>query len=274
MPEPRAAPLFELDSVGLVRDGRDILADVTWRVDQGDRWAVLGPNGCGKSTLLHLALGLLWPTAGTIRRLGRELVDLPAFWKRVGWIADAVATQIPAAEPAADTVLSGTVGQFGLRLLPGLEPTAAGRDRAAAELARVGLAHVAGRPFGVLSQGERQRVLVARAIAADPVCLGLDEPCAGMDPGARERFLVWLTGWLDDRRALAPPPAILLVTHHAEEILPAFEQSLLLRAGRVVARGATARVVTREAFETLYDTRLERLEQVGGRLWPIWPGRG
>ena len=274
MPDPRADPLFELDSVGLVRDGRELLADVTWRVDHGDRWAVLGANGCGKTTLLRLALGRLWPTAGTIRRLGRELLDLPAFWKRVGWIADSVATQIPADEPAADTVLSGTVGQFGLRLLPGLEPSAADRARAAAELDRVGLARAAKRPFGVLSQGERQRVLVARAIAADPVCLVLDEPCAGMDPGARERFLAWLAGWLDERRALEPPPAILLVTHHAEEILPAFDRSLLLREGRVVARGATASVVTREAFEMLYDTRLERLERVGGRLWPIWPGRG
>jgi len=132
MPDPRADPLFELDSVGLVRDGRELLADVTWRVDHGDRWAVLGANGCGKTTLLRLALGRLWPTAGTIRRLGRELLDLPAFWKRVGWIADSVATQIPADEPAADTVLSGTVGQFGLRLLPGLEPSAADRARAAA----------------------------------------------------------------------------------------------------------------------------------------------
>jgi len=268
------APLFDLDAVGLVRDGRAILDGVTWRVEQGDRWAILGPNGCGKSTLLRLALGRVWPTSGGVRRLGRTLVDLPAFWKRVGWIADTVAGQIPADEPAADTVLSGTVGQFGLRLLPGLEPTAADRDRAGVELARTGLAHLASRPFGVLSQGERQRVLVARAIAADPLCLVLDEPCAGMDPGARERFLGWLAGWLVERPADRPAPAILMVTHHAEEILPAFDHALLLRGGRVVARGATNAVVTREAFEALYDTRLERLDTVGGRRWPIWPGCG
>jgi iron complex transport system ATP-binding protein len=267
-------PLFDLDAVGFARDGRAILADVTWLVDQGDRWAVLGPNGCGKSTLLRLALGRLWPTAGTIRRLGRELVDLPAFWKRVGWIGDAVAAQIPGEEPAGDTVLSGAIGQFGLRLLPGLEPNAAERTRAATELARVGLSHLATRPFGVLSQGERQRVLVARALAADPLCLVLDEPCAGMDPGARERFLDWLAGWLADERADGQLPAVILVTHHAEEILPAFRQSLLLRAGRVIASGPTPAVLTQDAFEALYDTRLCRLERVEGRLWPIWPGPG
>jgi iron complex transport system ATP-binding protein len=269
-----APPLFDLDDVGLARDGRAILDGVTWRVEQGDRWAVLGPNGCGKSTLLRLALGRVWPTSGVVCRLGRTLGNLPAFWQRVGWIADTVAGQIPPEEPAADTVLSGTVGQFGLRLLPGLEPTATDCDRAAVELARTGLGHLAKRPFGVLSQGERQRVLVARAIAADPLCLVLDEPCAGMDPGARERFLGWLAGWIGDRPADRPPPAILLVTHHAEEILPAFGHTLLLRDGRVIARGPTATVVTRAAFEALYDTRLERLDSVGGRLWPIWPGCG
>ena len=267
-------PLFDLDAVGFARDGRAILADVTWRVAPGDRWAVLGPNGCGKSTLLRLALGRLWPTAGTIRRLGRELVDLPAFWQRVGWIGDAVAGQIPGEERAGDTVLSGATGQFGLRLRPGLEPGAAERTRAATELARVGLSHLATRPFGVLSQGERQRVLVARALAADPLCLVLDEPCAGMDPGARERFLDWLAGWLADQRADGQLPAVILVTHHAEEILPAFRQSLLLRAGRVIASGPTPAVLTQHAFEALYDTRLRRLDRVEGRLWPIWPGPG
>lgn len=259
--------LFELDAVGFVRSDRPILADVTWRVAAGQRWAVLGPNGCGKSTLLKLAMGRLWPTSGLIRRQGEELCDLPALWRRLGWIADAVAAEIPSSEPARDTVASGVLAQTGLKLFPGLEPTPADRDRAAAELDRLGCGPLANRPFSVLSQGERQKVLVARALVADPLCLVLDEPCAGMDPGAREQFLGWLAEHLR-----AGGPAVILVTHHIEEILPAFDRTLILRDGRVLARGATADVLTRETFELLYDTRLECLQRCGGRFWPIWPG--
>lgn len=261
--------LFDLDAVGFERSGRAILADVTWQVTAGDRWAVLGPNGCGKSTLLKLAMGRLWPTSGVIRRQGEELCDLPALWRRLGWIADTVARQIPEREPARDTVASGVFAQTGLKLFPGFEPTPADRDRAAAELDRLGCAALADRPFGVLSQGERQKVLVARALVATPLCLVLDEPCAGMDPGAREQFLGWLAVHLR-----AGGPAVILVTHHVEEILPVFDQTLILRDGRVLARGPTADVLTREAFETLYGTRLERLERCGGRHWPIWAGAG
>lgn len=139
----------------------------------------------------------------------------------------------------------------------------------AAELDRLGCAALADRPFGVLSQGERQKVLVARALVADPLCLVLDEPCAGMDPGAREQFPGWLATHL-----CAGGPAVILVTHHVEEILPVFDWTLILREGRALSRGATADVLTRDAFEALDGTRLDRLEKCGGRHWPIWAGAG
>jgi iron complex transport system ATP-binding protein len=261
-----AVPLFDLAGVGLERDGRSLVSGVDWRVMPGERWALLGPNGSGKTTLLSLAVGRAWPTAGRIERLGREYQDLRALWRRVGIVSETVARDIPADERALDTVTSGCTAQLGLRFFVGLEPSAAERDRAAAELARVGCARLADRPFGVLSQGERQQVMVARALVADPLVLVLDEPCAGMDPGARERFLDWFAGHLGGLRA----PAVILVTHHVEEILPAVGNVLVLRDGRMLASGPTAAVLTQELYEALYDTRLARLERAGGRLWPIW----
>ena len=148
-------------------------------------------------------------------------------------VADTVAREIPADEPALDTVTSGCMAQLGLKFFVGMEPSEADRDRARAELARVGCAALAERPFGVLSQGERQKVMVARALVADPLLLVFDEPCDGMDPGARERFLDWLGDHLHEAGA----PAVILVTHHVEEILPAFGKTLVLREGRVLAVG-------------------------------------
>jgi iron complex transport system ATP-binding protein len=261
-------PLFELEDVGFRRAGRDILAGVDWRIAAGERWAVLGPNGCGKSTLLHLAIGILWPTSGTIRRQGEPFIDLPAFRRRIGWITDAVASQVPPDEPARETVLSGRFGQVGLRLFPGMSLTDADHEAATAQLRRLDCEALADRPFGLLSQGERRKVLVGRALIAEPICLVLDEPCAGMDPGARERFLSWLGKLL--RRPGGP--ATILVTHHMEEIVPEFEKTLVLRQGRLLASGLTADVLTRETLEDLYAARLDRLERSGGRVWPIWSG--
>jgi len=267
-PAPAPAPLFELDRVGFARAGRDILADVDWRVAAGERWAVLGPNGCGKSTLLKLAIGMLWPTAGTILRQGEEYIDLPSFWSRIGWITDTVAGQIPADEPARDTVLSGKFGQLGLKLFHGMSLSVADHEAANETLERLGCGPLADRPFGVLSQGERRKVLVARALCAHPLCLILDEPCDGMDPGARERFLAWLGGCLRQDGG----PTTILVTHHMEEILPEFTHTLVLRNGRVLACGRTGDVLVRETLEPLYEARLDRLERAGGRVWPIWAG--
>lgn len=259
-------PLFDLADVVFARGDRSIIDGVGWTVGRGERWALLGPNGSGKSTLLKLAVGQLWPTAGRIERLGAEYQDLRELWRRIGIVADTVAREIPADEPALDTVTSGCMAQLGLKFFVGMEPSAADRRQAAIELDRVGCGHLANRPFGVLSQGERQKVLIARALVADPLLLVLDEPCDGMDPGARERFL----GWLGPHLCEATAPAVILVTHHVEEILPAFDRTLVLHEGRILAAGPTESVLTQEVFERLYDTRLARLERAGGRVWPIW----
>jgi iron complex transport system ATP-binding protein len=261
-----APPLFDLIDVGFSAGGTTVIDGASWRVAIGQRWAVLGPNGAGKSTLVRLAIGQLWPTAGRIERQGKERQDLRDLWRRIGLVTDLVAREIPADELVIDTVTSGCMAQLGLKFFVGMEPSDDDRGRAAAELARIGCGNLARRPFGVLSQGERQKVMVARALVADPLLLVFDEPCDGMDPGARERFL----DWLGDHLRSPGSPAVVLMTHHVEEIIPAFEHTLVLREGRVLASGPTGDVLTREVFERLYDTKLARLEQSGGRSWPIW----
>ncbi len=258
--------LITCERIGYRQQGLDILADVDWRIERGKHWAVLGPNGCGKTTLLRTACGYVWPTSGRVLRLGKELVDLGELRRSIGWIFSDLAGRIPAKDTGLDTVVTGRLAQFGLKRLPHYGPTDADFADAVEELARLGCESLAEKPFGVLSQGERQQVLVARARMARPLLLVLDEPCAGMDPGVRERFLAWL-----NQRVTAPDaPTVIFVTHHVEEIVPGIAKTLVLRAGRVHSAGSTSDVVTRCTIEEVYDTRLARIECCGGRLWPIW----
>jgi iron complex transport system ATP-binding protein len=258
--------LITCQHVGYRQQGIEILADVDWRIERGEHWAVLGPNGCGKTTLLRIACGYVWPTNGRVLRLGKELLDLAELRRSIGWISSDIAARIPPEDTGLETVVTGRLAQIGLKRFPHYGPTDADFADAAAELVRLGCESLAEKRFGILSQGERQQVLVARARMAGPLLLVLDEPCAGMDPGVRERFL----GWLDERVTAADSPAVVLVTHHVEEIMPGIERALVLRAGRVHCAGPTREVVTRETIEEVYNTRLARIETSGGRLWPIW----
>jgi iron complex transport system ATP-binding protein len=258
--------LISCQSVGYHQQGADILSDINWQIDRGRHWAVLGPNGSGKTTLLRIACGYLWATSGRVLRLGEELVDLGELRRSIGWISSAMIADIPRSDTGLETVVSGRVAQFGLKRLPGVELGEADFDDALRELARLKCESLADKEFGVLSQGERQQVLIARARMAKPLLLVLDEPCAGMDPGVRERFLAWLDEALQHRET----PTVVLVTHHIEEIVPGFANTLVLSRGRIHSSGPTERVVTREAIESVYGTRLARLEMAGGRRWPIW----
>jgi iron complex transport system ATP-binding protein len=263
--------LIETESVGYCQQSIDILADINWRIERGQHWAVLGPNGSGKTTLLKIACGYLWPTSGRVLRLGQELLDLIELRRSIGWISSSMIADIPPSECALETVVSGRFGQLGLKRFPEFGPREADFTEAAAELERLGCSDLDTKPFGVLSQGERQQVLIARARMAGPLLLVLDEPCAGMDPGVRERFLAWL----DDRLGKSETPTTVLVTHHIEEIVPQIQNTLILSGGRIQAAGPTHSVITRESIEEVYQTRLSRLESSGGRLWPLWgePGR-
>ena len=250
---------LRFDDVDVVRGQTMVLHGVSWRVGAGDRWAVLGPNGSGKTTLLQLASGYLHPTRGTVSVLGRQLgtVDVRQLRQRIGIVSAAVAKMLVPSVTARDVVMSARYAA--------LEPwwhaySAADRDRAEELLAQAGFAEVADRPFGVLSEGERQQVLLARTLMADPALLLLDEPAAGLDIAGRER----LVSRLAQLAGSAASPPMVLVTHHVEEIPAHFSHLLLLRQGAVVAAGPLAAVLTSANLSASFGLAL-RVEGAGGR---------
>jgi len=250
---PSPAPVLDLAGVGIRRDGRWLLQGVDWTVAPTDRWVVLGPNGSGKTTLVRIASLWLHPTVGTVRVLGELLgrTDVRPLRARIGVSSAAMADQLRPDLDVRDVVMTSRHGA--------LEPwwhTYDDEDRARAleALHRVGADHLVGRAFGTLSSGERQRVQLARTVAADPDLLLLDEPSAGLDLGAREDLVARIGALVGDA-ATAPT---ILVTHHVEEIPVGFTHVLLLRSGSVVAGGPIGTVLTEEALSETFgiDVRL------------------
>jgi iron complex transport system ATP-binding protein len=231
-------PILDVDALRILRDGTPILRDVTWRIDPGQHWVVLGPNGSGKTSLLAALTGYLMPTAGRIDLLGQRYgeSDWRALRTRIGMVSSSIRQLMADAEPALESVASGRYAMIDFWG----RPNRADRHRALEILNQVECAHLADRPWAVLSQGERQRILIGRALMSDPRLLILDEPCAGLDPIARERFLQFI-----ERIATRPnAPALIFVTHHVEEIFPCFTHALLLRDGAVVAAGPLKSALT------------------------------
>ncbi|MSU48550.1 MAG: ATP-binding cassette domain-containing protein [Opitutus sp.] len=253
--------ILAVTGLRIARGRTTILHDVNWHVGPGENWVILGANGSGKTSLLKALTGYLSPTAGDISLLGRRYGECD--WRelrlKIGVVTSAFTASIPPAEPAVDTVMSGKYAQLDLWH----RTTRADRAGALRLLRAAGLASLAGRPWVYLSQGERQRVLIARALMARPRLLILDEPCAGLDPVARENFLQFI-----EKLARGPgrsKPALVLVTHHVEEIMPAFTHALLLRAGRVHAAGPRAPVLNSKNLSAIFGAPLQ-LARRGSRL--------
>ena len=242
--------ILKVSGLRVVRGRTEILRGVDWSVRRGEHWVILGPNGCGKTSLLRAITGYLSPSQGEVSLLGKVYGE--ADWRelrlRVGIVTSALQASIPAAETALETVVSGRYAQLDLWA----RPTRADSAGARRLLRFVGAAPLARREWAHLSQGERQRVLIARALIARPRLLILDEPCAGLDPVAREEFL-WFVEGLARRRG---GPSLVLVTHHAEEIMPAFTHALLLREGRVCGSGPKGRVVTTRSLTGAFGARI------------------
>ena len=255
-----------------VRRGSTLLLDaIDWAVEEDERWVVLGPNGAGKTTLLQVAAARMHPTSGVAAVLGEILgtVQLNEVQTRVGLTSAALADAIPREERVRDVVVSAAYGVLGRW---NEEYDDADHERAAGLLHEVGAAHLAERTFGTLSEGERKRVQVARALMTDPELLLLDEPAAGLDLGGREDLVSTLEGIAHNPDA----PATVLVSHHVEEIPPGFTHALMLRAGRVVAQGPLAEVVTADALSQTYrmpllldhaDGRFAARRSPGRRAW-------
>ena len=234
-----------------------ILDRVSWEVARGQHWVILGANGSGKTSLLSALTGYLTPTAGDITVLGETFgaSDWRELRKHIGLVSSTVRQMVPEEEDALTTVVSGrdaVIGFWG-------DPKPADRKAARALLRQVEADYLAARPWLVLSQGERQRVLIARALMARPRLLILDEPCAGLDPVAREQFLTFLQRLGSQRGA----PALVLVTHHVEEIMPVFSHALLLREGRVIAAGERSRVLTGALLSRTFAAHLRVMRREG-----------
>jgi iron complex transport system ATP-binding protein len=251
-------PLLELSAVRITRGRTHILRGIDWRVAPGEHWVVLGANGSGKTTLLKALTGYMPPTSGDLALLGERYgeSDWRALRLHVGVVMSAFVAAIPPAEQAVDTVVSGKYAQLDLWHAG----TRADRRAALRLLRSVGLGYLAAREWAYLSQGERQRVLIARALMARPRLLILDEPCAGLDPVAREKFLRFVNQLAQRKVA----PALVLVTHHVEEIMSAFTHALLIQGGRVLASGPRARVLTSANLSATFRAPL-RLRRTGGR---------
>jgi iron complex transport system ATP-binding protein len=263
----RRKPILEISNLRVERSGTTILDGVAWRVEHGQHWAILGANGSGKTSLLSALTGYLTPTAGEILLLGKTYghSDWRELRKQIGLVSSAVRQMMADDEPALETVASGKYAMidFWGRL------SRADRVRALRILRQIECAHLAERPWRVLSQGERQRVLIGRALMARPRVLILDEPCAGLDPAAREHFLQFLQRLGKSRNA----PTLVLVTHHVEEIMPVFSHVLILKNGRVLAAGKKPAMLKTEMLSRAFNARAKLQAGAGRYTMRVMPKR-
>lgn len=255
--------IIEIKNASWQRKNEQILQNIDWTVKRGEHWAMVGANGAGKTALLNIITGYMWPTTGEVTVLGKQFgdYDLRELRKSIGWVSSALFerfNRFRASEQTLNVVLSGKFASIGIY------ENISEKDRQEAYdlLAFFDCAHLADKPFNVLSQGEKQRTLLARAWMTKPKLLILDEPCTGLDLLARETVLQTV-----DRLANASDgPTILYVTHHVEEIIPLFTHALLLKDGRLIASGEKKLTITSDRLSELFDVPVDLTWQ-SGRPW-------
>ncbi|NLM26218.1 MAG: ABC transporter ATP-binding protein [Firmicutes bacterium] len=249
-----------MEQVSLIRDGVTLLDSIDWEVKAGEHWAIIGLNGSGKTLMLNIVNGYLFPSRGQVEVLGKKFgtYDLRQLRKSIGWVSSSLQERLYGEELALAIVLSGKHATIGLYE----EPTQEDVDQAADLLRMLGALEVAHRPYRTLSQGEKQKILIARALINQPKLLVLDEPCTGLDVFAREQILETI-----ETISLAPQsPTLLYVTHHIEEILPIFSHTLLLRKGQVFQSGQTKELLNTATFSKFLQTDVQ-VRWEGGRPW-------
>lgn len=258
--DTNGSEVVALEGVSVVRDGRWLLREVNWRVHRHERWVVLGPNGAGKTTMLQVASTYLGPTRGTVRLLGEThgKVDVRTLRERVGYVGSGPAKMLRDRLPAIDIVVTGKHASF-------VDTRWHDYDDADWEFAhrlldRLRADHLADRSYGTLSTGEKQRVFIARSLMTRPEVLLLDEAMTGLDVGARERLVASLSDLASDQES----PAVVLVTHHVEEIPPGFGHIALMSQGRIIASGPIESVLTGVSLSVCYGEEL-RVERIDGR---------
>ena len=252
------AAVVDLAGVSIVRNGSTLISDITWEVDEADRWVVIGPNGAGKTTLLQVISAQIHPSSGVAGVLGEVLgvVDVFELRPRIGLTSAALAERIPRGERVHDVVVSASYAVLGRwhEQYDELD-----HERADELLAQLHIDTLADRTFGTLSEGERKRVQIARALMTDPELLLLDEPAAGLDLAGRETLVNTLGQLAQDHYA----PASVLVTHHVEEIPTGVTHAMLLREGSIVAAGPLRETLTAENLTKTFDVELSLVEADG-----------
>ncbi len=249
-------PVIEVTGLRVEREAL-ILDDLNWTVRRGEHWVILGANGSGKTSLLSTLTGYMPLTGGQISVLGETYgrSDWRELRKRIGIVSSSVHQMMAGHENTLETIISGRhamIGMWG-------DVAEAERKQALKILRQVEATAIRDRPWRVLSQGERQRVLIGRALMARPELLILDEPCAGLDPVAREHFVQFIERLARQRSA----PTLVLVTHHVEEIMPAFSHVLILQSGRVLASGPKPKVLTSAALSSAFNSSVQLKSRSG-----------
>ncbi|SOC05221.1 iron complex transport system ATP-binding protein [Ureibacillus xyleni] len=249
-----------IQNVSYYRNQKDILKDVSWRVEKGQHWSILGLNGSGKTTILDIINGYIFPQYGQVEVLGNFFGKsyIPNVRKEIGLVSSSLQHKIKDYETGLSVVLSGKFASIGLWEAVEKEDV----QQALKFMQLLGCEHLQDEEYGVLSQGERQRVLIARALMANPKILILDEPCNGLDLIAREELL----GVINTLSTKEDSPTLIYVTHHVEEILPCFTHTLLLKKGEVFAQGPSKELLTEEKLSKFYNRPVSvQVEQ--NRTW-------
>ncbi|MCX6695886.1 MAG: ABC transporter ATP-binding protein [Candidatus Altiarchaeota archaeon] len=251
--------ILELRGISLTIGGKSILQDVSWSIGKGEHWALLGENGSGKTTILKIVTGYLWPTKGDVHVLGKHFgeIDLRELRKSIGFVASAIHDRVPFNDSAIEVVLSGRYASIGLWE----KPSAADVKRARGLIAFMECNGLEDRSFGTLSQGEQQRILIARALMPDPRLLILDEPCVSLDLAARERFLKTVSK-LCRKKGLT----LIYVTHHIEEIVPEVTHAVILKKGEVYAKGRKSKTLSSKKLGDALGVKII-VEEKDGRYW-------
>ncbi|KXS55733.1 MAG: hypothetical protein AMR96_06675 [Candidatus Adiutrix intracellularis] len=258
MIQPRT--IIAANNLNLSREGESLISNLSWRVVADEHWTILGNNGAGKTLLLKMLTGYIWPTLGTVEILGQTLgqgVDLRELRRSLGWVAKALEELIPPETTVLEVILSGPRATLGLYHKPVLRET----ETAEALAEEFGLAHLLKRHFGLLSSGEKQRSLLARAAAGEPAILFLDEPMANLDMASRELFMAQLEKLAHNH----PAPTIILTTHNTLEIATFITHSLILKGGTVLAAGTLEEIIRPDILTRAFDLPLKVEKTQSGR---------
>lgn len=243
--------VIDVKDVSIIRDSKYILKEINWSVKKDQHWAILGLNGSGKTTLLNMISGYLLPSKGELSVLGETFgrYDLRELRKSIGWVSTAMQERLYGNKSAEDIVISGKYGSMGLFN----DPSEEDKKMAGTLLDKLSSSHLAQRTYKTLSQGEKQRVLIARGLMPSPKLLILDEPCTGLDIFSKDQLLADIESLSKDPDS----PTLLYVTHQIDEILPIFNHTLLMRRGEVHSSGLTSKILTSENLSNFFERPIE-----------------